>query len=47
MMRLMISIEESSFSKTLKTKAKEKKGWFLSILLCTSGATLLENLLRG
>ena len=25
MMRLMISIEESGFSKALKTKAKEKK----------------------
>ena len=33
--------------KTIKNQAKEQKGGFLSMLLGTSGASLLENLLKG
>ena len=32
---------------TIKNEAKEQKGWFLSILLDTLGASLLGNLLTG
>ena len=33
--------------KTIKNETKEQKGWFLSMLLGTLGATLLGNLLTG
>ena len=33
--------------KTIKNQAKEQKGGFLAMLLGTSGASLLENLLTG
>ena len=35
------------FTKTVKTKTKEQKGGFLSMLLGTLGASLLGNLLSG
>ena len=34
-------------SETIKNEAKEQKGGFLGILLCTLGASLLGNLLSG
>ena len=34
-------------TKTIKNETKEQKGAFLSMLLCTLGASLLENLLGG
>ena len=34
-------------TKTIKNEAKEQKGGFLSMLLGTFGASLLENLLSG
>ena len=34
-------------TKTIKNETKEQKGEFLSILLCTLGASLLGNLLAG
>ena len=34
-------------TKTIKSKMKEQKGGFLSMLLGTLGASLLENLLSG
>ena len=34
-------------SETIKNEAKKQKGGFLTMLLCTLGATLLGNLLRG
>ena len=34
-------------SKTIKNETQEQKGGFLSMLLCTLGATLLGNLLTG
>ena len=34
-------------TKTIKNKTKEQKGGFLSMLLGTLGASLLENLLSG
>ena len=33
--------------KTIKNEAKEQKGWFLSMLLGTLGASLIGNLLSG
>ena len=46
------SLEESDLlikdiSKTIKNKAKEQEGRFLSMLLGTLGASLLGNLLTG
>ena len=35
------------FNKTIKNETKEQTGRFLSILLGTLGASLLENLLSG
>ena len=32
-------------SKTIKNEAKERKGGFVAMLLCTLGISLLENLL--
>ena len=34
-------------SETIKNEAKEQKGGFLGMLLCTLGASLLGNLLSG
>ena len=34
-------------TKTIKNEIKEQKGWFLSMLLGTLGASLLGNLLTG
>ena len=34
-------------SETIKNEAKEKKGGFLGMLLCTLNASLLGNLLTG
>ena len=34
-------------TQTTKNETKEQKGWFLSILLGTLGASLLGNLLTG
>ena len=34
-------------TKTIKNEAKEQKGGLLSMLLCTLGARLLENILAG
>ena len=34
-------------SETIKNEEKEQKGWFFGMLLCTSGASLLGNLLTG
>ena len=34
-------------TKTIKNETKEQKGWFLSMLLDTLGASLLGNILAG
>ena len=34
-------------TETVQNEVKEQKGWFLSMLLGTLGATLLRNLLTG
>ena len=34
-------------TKTIKNETKEQKGGFLSMLLCTLGASFLRNLLSG
>ena len=51
-MKITKSLEESwllikGVSETIENEAKEQKGRFLRILLCTLGASLLENLLTG
>ena len=51
-MKTVKFLEESGLfikgiSDTIKNKAKEKKGGFLSMLLGTLGASLLGNLLTG
>ena len=51
-MKIVKSLEESDLlikrlRETIKDDAKEQKGGFLSMLLGTLGASLLENLLRG
>ena len=51
-MRIVQALEDSDISlkgvtKTIQNKAKEQKGGFLSMLLGTLGASLLENLLAG
>ena len=50
MKRIVKSLEESGLlikgvSETIKNEAKEQKGIFLSMLLATSGGSLLGNLL--
>ena len=50
--KIVKSLEESGLlikgvSKTMKNKAEEQKGGFLSMLLGTLGANLLGNLLAG
>ena len=51
-MKIVQSLEDSNIllkgvTKTIKNEAKEQKGGFLSMLLGTSGASLLGNLLSG
>ena len=51
-MKIVISLEDSGLllkgvSETIQNEAKEQKGGFLSMLLCTLGASLLGNLLTG
>ena len=51
-MKIIQALEDSDISlkgvtKTIKNKTKEQKGGFLSMLLGTSGASLLGNLLTG
>ena len=51
-MKIVKSLEESCLlikgvSETIKNQAKEQKEGFISMLLCTSGASLLGNLLTG
>ena len=51
-MKIVKSFEYSSLllkglSETIQNQAKEQKGGFLSMLLGTLGATLLENMLAG
>ena len=51
-MKIVQAIEGSNIllkgvTKTIKNETKEQKGGFLSMLLGTLGASLLENLLAG
>ena len=51
-MKIGKSLEESGliikgFSDTIKNEAKEQKGRFLGMLLCTLGASLLGSALTG
>ena len=51
-MKIVQALEDSNIllkgiTKTIKNETKEQKGGFLSMLLGTLGATLLENLLTG
>ena len=51
-MKIVEALEDSNIllkgvTKTIKNKTKEQKGGYLSMLLGTLGATLLENLLAG
>ena len=51
-MKIVQALEDSSISlkgvtKTIKSKTKEQKGGFLSMLLGTPGASLLGNLSSG
>ena len=50
--KIIQALEESNIllkrvTKTIKNEIKEQKGGFLSMLLGTLGASLLENLLTG
>ena len=51
-MKIVISLEDSGLllkwvSETIQNEAKEQKIGFLSVLLGTLGASLLENMLAG
>ena len=51
-MKIIQALEDSNIllkgvTKTIKNETKEQKGRFLSMLLGTLGASLLENLLTG
>ena len=51
-MKVVKSLEDSGLllkwvSETIQNEAKEQKGGFLSMLLGTFGASLLENILAG
>ena len=51
-MKIVQALEDSNIllkriTETIKNETKEQKGGFLSILLGTLGASLLENLLAG
>ena len=50
--KIVKSLEDSgsllkAVSETIQKEAKEQKGWFLSMLLGTLGASLLGNILAG
>ena len=50
--KIVKSLEDSSLllngvTETIQNEVKEQKGGFLSMLLCTIGASLLGNLLTG
>ena len=50
--KIVKSLEDSSLllngvTETIQNEVKEQKGGFLSMLLCTLGASLLGNLLTG
>ena len=50
--KIVKSLEDSGLllkavTKTVQNEVKEQKGWFLSMFLCTLGASLLGNLLTG
>ena len=50
--RIVKSLEDSRLlmqgvSKTIQNEAKKQRGWFLSMLLGTLGASLLGNILVG
>ena len=51
-MKIVHAVEDSNIflkglTKTIENETKEQKGGFLTILLCTLGASLLGNLLAG
>ena len=51
-MKIVQALEDSNIllkgvTKTIKDETKEEKGGFLSMLLCTLGASVLGNLLSG
>ena len=51
-MKIVQALQDSNIllkgvTKTIKNETKEQKGGFLSMLLCTLGASLLGNLLTG
>ena len=51
-MKIVQALEDSNIllkgvTKTIKNETKEQKGGFLSMLLCTLGASLLGNFLAG
>ena len=51
-LKIVKSLEDSGVllkgvNETIKDEAKEQKGRFLSMLLCTLGASLLGNMLAG
>ena len=51
-MKIVLALEDSNIllkvvTKTIKNETKEQKGGFLSMLLGTLGARLLEDLLSG
>ena len=51
-MKIVQALEDSNIllkgvTKTIKNETKEQRGGFLSMLLCTLGASLLGNLLTG
>ena len=50
--KIVQALEDSNIllkgvAKTIKNETKEQKGWFLSLLLSTLGASLLGNILAG
>ena len=50
--KIVQALEDSNIllkgvTKTIKNETKEQKGWFLSLLLNTLGASLLGNVLAG
>ena len=52
MMKIVQDLDGSNIlldgiTKTINNETKEQKGWFLSMLLGTLGASLLGNLLTG
>ena len=51
-MKIVQDLEDSNIqlkrvTKAIKNETKEQKGGFLSVALCTLGATLLGNVLSG